>query len=96
MDTAGNLYGMTSASGDQSCADRYSNGCGTVFEVTPGGALTVLHTFTGSPQDGGTPAGGLLRDQLGDLYGTTEYGGAHGWGTVFRLSANGQCGDRRD
>jgi len=46
--------------------------------------LTVLHNFTGSPPDGANPVAGLSIDAAGNLYGTTEYGGA-GYGTVFEL-----------
>ncbi len=44
----------------------------------------VLHVFTGS--DGNNPYGGLVFDAAGNLYGTTSQGGAHGFGTVFKLS----------
>ena len=39
--------------------------------------------------DGSAPAGGLLRDGNGNLYGTTTLGGAHGFGTVFEMKRNG-------
>ena len=50
--------------------------------------FTVLHNFTGSP-DGSLPYGSLIRDQAGNLYGTTETGGASGAGTVFKVSKSG-------
>src|SRR2546427_9220976 len=46
--------------------------------------FTVLHTFNG--EDGNYPIAGLLRDSAGNLYGTTEFGGNSGLGTVFKLS----------
>jgi uncharacterized repeat protein (TIGR03803 family) len=49
----------------------------------------VLHNFTGSP-DGGYPYGGLVRDASGNLYGTTETGGANGAGTVFKVDKSGK------
>lgn len=51
--------------------------------------LTVLHNFTSIP-DGQTPTGGLLLDAAGNLYGVTTYGGAIGYGSVFKVdpSAN--------
>ena len=49
----------------------------------------VLHRFAGG-NDGGTPAGALVSDAKGNLYGTTIYGGAHNEGTVFKLTRSGQ------
>src|SRR5215831_8691769 len=48
---------------------------GTVFKVTPSGT-TVLHSFGGN--DGANPVAGLIADASGNLYGTTEFGGASG------------------
>jgi uncharacterized repeat protein (TIGR03803 family) len=49
----------------------------------------VLYAFTGGA-DGGQPfSGGVVFDNAGNLYGTTQRGGAHGWGTVFELSPSG-------
>ncbi len=79
-DGAGNLYGTASAGGDGS----FGAGHGTIFKFNiAGGGITVLHTFTGP--DGSTPAGSLVRDSAGNLYGTTMNGGANGHGTVFEL-----------
>jgi len=49
----------------------------------------VLHSFTGG-NDGGTPAGALVSDANGNLYGTTIYGGAYNGGTVFKLTRSGK------
>jgi uncharacterized repeat protein (TIGR03803 family) len=52
---------------------------------------SVLYSFAGgatSGPDGATPASALLRDDSGNLYGTTEAGGATGNGTVFELVNN--------
>lgn len=79
FDGAGNLYGTTYYGG--------ANGSGTVFELTPskaGWTETVLHSFTGS--DGALPSAGLILDGGGNLYGTTQAGGAAGFGVVFELS----------
>jgi len=93
-DAAGNLYGTTAVGGDLSCG--FSNsGCGTVFKLSPGGVLTVLHSFTGPP-DGEEPGSRLIRDAAGSLYGTTSYGGdaacasaTGNCGTVFKVDASG-------
>jgi uncharacterized repeat protein (TIGR02543 family) len=79
-DATGNLYGTTSMGG--------LNGMGTVFEVSPSGAETVLHSF-GNGTDGQQPLGNLIFDGAGNLYGTTYAGGSYGNGTVFELSPNG-------
>jgi uncharacterized repeat protein (TIGR03803 family) len=74
----GNLYGTTVQGG----ADR-SNG--TVFEITPSGALTTLHSFDDS--DGSNPSSGLLQATNGTFYGVTEGGGTLDQsGTAFSLS----------
>ena len=55
--------------------------------MTPEGVLTTLHSF--SYAEGGYPAGGLVQATDGNLYGTTESGGTHGVGTIFRISLQG-------
>lgn len=47
----------------------------------------VLHSFTGGA-DGNQPAAGVIRDAAGNLYGTTYYGGATGWGVVYRINTS--------
>jgi len=79
-DGAGNLYSTTAGGG--------SFGQGTVFEITPGGAETVLYSFTGG-SDGASPQAGLVRDAAGNLFGTTLEGGANALGTVFMLAPDG-------
>jgi len=61
-----------------------------IFTVLPLQAQTekVLHSFAGPPAEGGSPSGSLLRDGKGNLYGTTQTGGASGSGTVFEMALN--------
>ena len=80
-DPNGNLYGTTLYGGGSSAC---SGGCGVVFKVDTAGKETVLHSFGGGT-DGVGPLAGLVRDDEGSLYGTTQYGGAYGQGTVFKL-----------
>jgi uncharacterized repeat protein (TIGR03803 family) len=81
MDKKGNLYGTTVFGGAH-------NG-GTVFEVAPDGTETVLYSFKGGT-DGTFPEAGLIMDRKGNLYGTTDEGGAPvDYGTVFRLAPDG-------
>ena len=92
FDAVGNLYGTTLNGGPGSCTNRNGDvvGCGTVFELTPkaDGAWTekILHRFDNRGTDGYFPYASLVLDASGNLYGTTFYGGAHGYGTVFELT----------
>jgi uncharacterized repeat protein (TIGR03803 family) len=85
----GALYGTTQDGGD-------SDGDGTVFKLAPpadpGGAWTesVIYSFDGS--GGYTPAASLVLGADGTLYGTTQVGGAGGYGTVFALRRPGTPG----
>jgi len=83
LDTMGNLYGTTQYGGivNRDCP----LGCGVVFEITKAGKEKVLYKFKGG-LDGANPAGGLVRDSLGNLYGTTA-NGALGCGTVFEITS---------
>ena len=79
LDTAGNLYGTTYATG--------SNFLGSVFKLTPtngGWAFSSLHDFSG--YDGEFPLGNLLMDSSGNIYGTTYGGGANGLGAVWEFT----------
>lgn len=78
--TNGNFYGTTNNGGSSSCPGD----CGTIFQITPGGTLTTLHSFDGT--DGEYPFAGLVQDTNGTFYGTTVGGGANNDGTVFSLS----------
>jgi uncharacterized repeat protein (TIGR03803 family) len=91
-DPSGNLYGTTFIDGNSHC----QFGCGSVFELSPPAAAadpwreTTLYSFTGGA-DGGSPQGGLVRDNNGNLYGTTTLGGS-GYGVVFELVAPATSG----
>lgn len=83
------LYGTTFEDG--------ADGGGAIFglSATEPGLFTILYNFMTPPSDGFAPAAGLIIDSEGNIYGTTEYGGAYGsphestGGTVFELSAAG-------
>ena len=72
----GNLYGSTLAGGT-------NGGYGTLFQITPGGQLTTLHSFAGT--DGASPDG-LVQGTDGKFYGVTYGGGVNGSGVAFRFS----------
>jgi uncharacterized repeat protein (TIGR03803 family) len=79
----GNFYGVTAFGGD--------NGRGTVFKMTPGGALTTLVNFTGNgaSNKGNDPDAALVQGSDGNFYGTTYFGGANDAGTVFKMTPAG-------
>jgi uncharacterized repeat protein (TIGR03803 family) len=79
--TDGNLYGTTYGGAN-------GNPMGTVFKITPSGALTTLYSFCAQSgcTDGEVPVAGLGQDTNGTFYGATWGGGAYGYGTVFSLS----------
>jgi uncharacterized repeat protein (TIGR03803 family) len=88
----GYFYGTTENGG--------AHDAGTVFQISSNGILTTLYSFSGG-DDGGYPSGALVQGGDGNFYGTTSaegdttnfsdpWGyGAPGWGTVFKISANG-------
>ncbi len=90
VDNKGTVYGTTELGGSgtaSACAN--SSGCGTVFKVASAGSgfeETILWNFGVSASDGVFPESALLRDSLGNLYGTTVAGGNGGTGTLFALS----------
>jgi uncharacterized repeat protein (TIGR03803 family) len=86
IDHAGNLYGTTLSGGNLNC--HAPDGCGVIYQLTPSGSgwvENILYTFQDG-SDGANPNGGLILDQSGNLYGTTNQGGTGQGGTVFELS----------
>src|SRR5229473_3421993 len=81
--TDGNLYGTASLGGAHSQ--------GTVFKITPTGTLTTMYSFCALSNcaDGSAPYAGLTLGTDGNFYGTTEAGGAHGQGTIFKITRLG-------
>jgi uncharacterized repeat protein (TIGR03803 family) len=86
FDAQGNLYGTTESGGP----GGEFGGRGTVFELSPGAGgvwtETTLYEFGAAAGDGTNPVAALIFDGNGNLYGTTESGGANGKGAVFELS----------
>jgi uncharacterized repeat protein (TIGR03803 family) len=85
FDGAGNIYGTTGFGGSASL--------GVVYKLTfayGSWAETVLHSFGGGIGDGANPYGGVIFDNIGDLYGTTTYGGSENEGTAFQLTPSGK------
>ena len=81
FDGSGNAFGTTEEGG--------AHAVGTIFELAPGGAETVLRSFCAQANctDGSTPHAGLVLDGAGRLFGTTNLGGAANAGTVFRWTS---------
>jgi hypothetical protein len=95
QDAAANIYGTTLFGGlDSSYCSFF---CGVVFKLDTAGNETALYSFTGLA-DGNNPYSGLIQDAVGNLYGTTGYGGDFngtfcqgntGCGVVFKVASAG-------
>jgi uncharacterized repeat protein (TIGR03803 family) len=85
-DAKGNFYGTTYEGGDPVC------NCGQVYQLVhtaAGWTQNILHIFTSNGSgDGQSPENGLVLDAAGNLYGTTQEGGAYNQGTIFELTPN--------
>ncbi len=79
--TDGNFYGTTYFGG---ATDN-----GTVFQMTPNGSVTILHSFTNNGSDGCRPTAGLVQGSDGNFYGTTSFCGSGSGGTVFKITPSG-------
>jgi uncharacterized repeat protein (TIGR03803 family) len=90
----GNFYGVAANGGN---SNNCTDGCGTVFKITPNGTLTTLHTFCSGSlpcADGSGPSTPLVQATDGNFYGTTINGGnsnncTGGCGTVFKITSAG-------
>jgi len=94
----GNFYGATSSGGLNNCGmNGVPSGCGTIFKLTPAGALTTLYMFCSNNgcADGENPPGALVQGTDGNFYGTTSEGGNSGCyyqlgcGTIFKITPGG-------
>lgn len=93
--TDGNFYGSATTGGP--AGECSTTGCGTLFKITPSGALTTLHNFNG--RAGFYPFGALVLTSGGGFYGATAGGGdsgvkcyifkQSGCGTLFKLTSSG-------
>jgi uncharacterized repeat protein (TIGR03803 family) len=83
----GNFYGITGEGGSVA-ANNY--GYGVAFKITPAGAETVLHYFTGGVTDGAYPVGNIILTTDGTLYGATGEGGANAGGIFFKITSDGR------
>jgi uncharacterized repeat protein (TIGR03803 family) len=83
FDAAGNIYGTTIQGG--------SVGPGTVYELKPSNGRwteSIPWSLTGGP-DGGNPYSGVILDKAGNIFSTTQAGGANNSGAVFELTRSG-------
>jgi|HubBroStandDraft_2_1064218.scaffolds.fasta_scaffold32066_2 uncharacterized repeat protein (TIGR03803 family) len=88
--TDGSLYGTSSCGGGPNYVGP--GPChGTIFKIPSGGTPTALYGFCSQTNctDGAHPLAGLIQSTDGNFYGTTYGGGANGYGTIFRITAEG-------
>lgn len=80
----GSFYGTASYGG--------TNNSGAVFKVTPAGKLITLYRFCEQSgcTDGANPYASLVQATNGNFYGTTQFGGADNFGTVFKMTPAGK------
>lgn len=93
LDGNGNLYGTTLVGGESGCQNSSEVGCGTVFQLSRSGnswTEKILYSFQEFGTGGKTPAGGVILDAAGNLFGATEYGGYNGGGFCGSISVG--CG----
>ncbi|WP_018912449.1 choice-of-anchor tandem repeat GloVer-containing protein [Thiomonas sp. FB-6] len=83
LDARGHLLGVTTGGG--------SAGYGAVFDLALDGSETIVHDFAGGAADGADPTTAPTLAGDGRLYGTTQLGGLHGKGVVYRLEASGEA-----
>jgi len=101
FDASGNLYGTATGGGKYS---REILAGGNVWELTASGDYVVLHSFGGplsgnsgnAYSDGYGPEPGISFDRLGNMFGTTYYGGLYGFGVVWEYTAAGTYEDIHD
>lgn len=83
LGASGDLYGTTQFGGSQ--------GDGTVFAIDPSSQSEVApFPVALNGADGAAPYGGLVQDPSGNLYGSTTFGGANGFGAIFEINSSGQ------
>jgi uncharacterized repeat protein (TIGR03803 family) len=87
--SSGRLYGTTQQGGTGSCFN--GGGCGVVFALSSNSGGTWTYHKLYAFQDGvdaQSPVGNLVLDAAGNLYGAAEFGGANGFGAVYKLTPN--------
>lgn len=80
--TDGDFYGVTSQTPTNAFA-------GEIYKVTPSGKVTVLHTFASNGSEGANIVSGLVAASDGNLYGTSNTGGTHNSGVLYKLTRTG-------
>lgn len=94
LGTDGNFWGVGEAGTKNNGTNCYL-GCGSIYKVTPAGAVTTEYAFCAQPNcaDGWSPVGSLVQASDGNFYGTTYAGGAttgclfsEGCGTIFKMT----------
>lgn len=78
----GNFYGA--------CYDGGDTNHGELYRITPSGVFTSLYSFSNVGGDGADPNASPIQAADGNFYGTTIGGGAHGDGTIYKMTPAGK------
>lgn len=84
--TGDGIYPATKLIGDDA-GNLYGSTLTSVYKVTDRGKFSALHVFRGGPE--GTDPNGVVRDEAGNIYGTTRFDGEGGEGAAYRLAPDG-------
>ena len=90
----GNFYSYTVQGNDPTCSGSSSPECSVIYQITPGGSVSVFHAFQPvagavSPNADGFMPSALIVGTDGNFYGSTQYGGPGSLGVIFKITPGG-------
>jgi len=90
----GNFYSYTVQGNQPTCPGSSSPQCSNIYQITPGGSLSIFHAFqpiagVSYPNTDGYMPTALIVGTDGNFYGSTLYGGPGGLGVIFKITPDG-------